>query len=131
MKNFTTIGRIFFGLAMTAFGLLQLGRQDFVRLVPKLPLWIAQPPGWAVASGGLLFPALVFAFSRRMKKAHFGWLSIVRGFAGLPMFAYLLLRSQRAYKRSRFDWKDRTYVYTPEEVKAMSGARSASGSSGS
>lgn len=38
---------------MIGFGLLQLARQDFVRLVPKLPPWIAQPSGWAVATGVL------------------------------------------------------------------------------
>jgi glycosyltransferase involved in cell wall biosynthesis len=82
---------------------------------------------WAPVSGSLLFTVLVCGFIRRLRKANFPWLSIPRGYLGLPVFAYLLLRSERAYKRSRFDWKDRTYVYTPGEVKALSAARSASG----
>jgi glycosyltransferase involved in cell wall biosynthesis len=62
-------------------------------------------------------------FLQRMRRAHFSSWSIIWGFFGLPIFAYLLLRSERAYKKSRFEWKDRTYVYTPEEVKALSAAR--------
>ncbi len=63
-------------------------------------------------------------FLRRMRRAHFSSWSIVWAFFGLPIFAYLLRRSERAYNKSRFDWKDRTYVYTPEEVEALTAARS-------
>ena len=76
--------------------------------------------GWA-------FVASLVRFVRRIRAAHIPWLSIPRAYPGLAVFAYLLLRSERAYKRSKFDWKGRTYVYTPEEVKAWSGVCSAPG----
>lgn len=54
MKNSLTIGRVFFAIAVIASGVLQLMRQDFVRLVPKLPSWVLSPALWATVSGGLL-----------------------------------------------------------------------------
>lgn len=62
-------------------------------------------------------------FLRRMRRAHFPTWSIVWAFFGLPIFAYLLRKSARAYEKSRFDWKDRSYIYTPEEVEALTAAR--------
>src|SRR6185312_2927348 len=40
----------------------------------------------------------------RMRRSHAGWLSVLLGLLGLPLFGYLLLRSHRAYKRAQFDW---------------------------
>lgn len=54
MKNSLPIGRVFFAIAVIASGLLQLLRQEFVRLVPKLPPWIPSPSLWAVVTGGVL-----------------------------------------------------------------------------
>ena len=54
VANFTTVGRFFFALAVTASGIQQLVIADFVRLVPKLPAWIPWQPFWAYAVGVLL-----------------------------------------------------------------------------
>jgi glycosyltransferase involved in cell wall biosynthesis len=87
------------------------------------PLWFKW---YVLILGGWAFVAFILTgaeFIRRMRKARFSWWSIAYGFLGLPIFAYLLLRSARSYKKSRFYWKDRTYVYTPEEVETLNAAR--------
>jgi glycosyltransferase involved in cell wall biosynthesis len=55
-------------------------------------------------------------FARRLTSAHFPIQTLFLSALGLPIFSYLLLRSDRAYKRARVDWKDRSYVYTPEQI---------------
>ncbi len=95
--------------------------RSFLSVLP--PMWLRW---YAVVLGAWAFVAFTLCaaeFLRRMKRAHFSSWSIVWAFFGLPIFAYLLLRSERSYKKARFDCKDRTYVYTPEEVKALSAAR--------
>jgi len=79
--------------------------------------------GWTIVALNLS----AFEFFQRMRKANFPPWSIVWGVFGLPVFAYLLLKSERSYKKSRLDWKDRTYVYTPEEVEALTAARFSQG----
>lgn len=53
-------------------------------------------------------------FVRRIRRAHFRWSNTAISYFGLPAFAYLLLRSACAYKRSRVEWKGRRYVHTHE-----------------
>jgi glycosyltransferase involved in cell wall biosynthesis len=91
----------------------------------RLPSAIAVAVRWCMIAGGLcvLLWAVASLF-RRVRKAHFPLSNIWASYVGLAVFAYLLLRSERAYKRSRFEWKDRTYVYTPDEFKELSAARS-------
>lgn len=55
----------------------------------------------------------------RMRRSNDRWSSVVFGLLGLPLFAYLLFRSHQAYKNARFDWKDRSYVYSADEVRNM------------
>ena len=105
-------------------------RPKYWRAFSSVPqLWFKW---YVLILGGLAFVAFIVTtvgFLGRMRMAHFSWWSIVCVFFGLPIFAYLLLRSERSYKNSRFDWKDRTYVYTPEEVEALSAARFSEGTS--
>jgi glycosyltransferase involved in cell wall biosynthesis len=54
--------------------------------------------------------ALYFIFIKRIRKAHFGWLSNLAAFFGLPVFSYLLLRSRLSYKRGKVEWKGRSYA---------------------
>ena len=54
MNKLSRVGRGFFAVALLASGLQQLLRQDFVRLVPKSPQWIAGPSLWAGVSGLVL-----------------------------------------------------------------------------
>jgi glycosyltransferase involved in cell wall biosynthesis len=54
--------------------------------------------------------AFYFIFVKRIRKAHFGWLSNPAAFFGLPVFSYLLLRSRLSYKRGAVEWKGRSYA---------------------
>ena len=73
LKNLGVVGRLFFGLALIGSGLLQLMRQDFVRLVPKLPLWVGRPDLWADVSGAILVAAgLAVAADRKRRPAAIG-----------------------------------------------------------
>jgi glycosyltransferase involved in cell wall biosynthesis len=65
------------------------------------------------------FIATLVDFVSRIRRAHHAWSNVIYGFAGLPLFTYLLVRSRRAYKRARLEWKDRTYVYEPGELEAL------------
>ncbi len=46
---------------------------------------------------------------KRIRKAHFSWQANFLSLAGLPLFAYLLLRSRLSYRQGRVNWKGRTY----------------------
>jgi hypothetical protein len=51
-----------------------------------------------------------FGFMRRIRKAHMGRLAEAVSIAGLPMFAYLLARSERRYRTGvPIRWKGRDY----------------------
>src|SRR5579863_1130496 len=54
----------------------------------------------------LLVPAFTF---RRIARAHFSWSATLLAPFGLPIFAYLLLRSKRGHANGRVSWKGRTY----------------------
>jgi glycosyltransferase involved in cell wall biosynthesis len=67
----------------------------------------------AIAAGHLLPIAFVFFWIvayRRISVAHFIVINNIIAMAlGLPLFAYLLFRSQDAHKRGQVAWKGRTY----------------------
>jgi hypothetical protein len=52
-------------------------------------------------------------FWLRILRAHFSWSSSVFAIFGLPIFAYLLLRSVIQHKRGRVAWKGRNYSGPP------------------
>jgi glycosyltransferase involved in cell wall biosynthesis len=45
----------------------------------------------------------------RVRRAHFSWQVNALSSAGLPLFAYLLLRSKLSHRRGNVRWKGRTY----------------------
>jgi uncharacterized membrane protein len=53
----STLGRLFFAIAIAAFGIQQLVTAEFVRLVPPLPPWIPGHPLWARLVGVILLAA--------------------------------------------------------------------------
>ena len=65
-----------------------------------------------LAVGGALFVAcamLKLLLLRRILRAHFSWKANAVASFGLPIFAYLLLRSVIQYRRGRVAWKGRSY----------------------
>jgi glycosyltransferase involved in cell wall biosynthesis len=76
--------------------------------------WIGLPLGIGAALGRYwpamlcVLPCVLLAF--RIRRAHFGLGKNVAAITfGIPMFAYLLLRSTRAHARGNVSWKGRTY----------------------
>ncbi|MFZ0312998.1 MAG: glycosyltransferase [Candidatus Korobacteraceae bacterium] len=62
--------------------------------------------------------ALLGLFLNRIRRAHFDWLSNSVAILGLPLFAILLLNSDRSHKRGLVRWKGREYgaaATAPEE----------------
>lgn len=56
--------------------------------------------------------ATVFLFGlffRRIRRAHFDWLSNILAVFGLPLFAILLLNSDISHRRGEVSWKGRKY----------------------
>ena len=48
-------------------------------------------------------------FLKRIRRAHFSWDANALALFGLPLFSYLLLRSQRLHQRGEVCWKGRVY----------------------
>lgn len=77
------------------------------------PYWLS--PHWSLRNGfgipnGAAFVLTVFILISRVRKANFPLRMSVPAFVGLPVVAYLLLRSKLAHKRGRIRWKERTYA---------------------
>jgi glycosyltransferase involved in cell wall biosynthesis len=62
-----------------------------------------------VAINGLLVAVLLFFF-RRIRRAHFDWMSNSVAIFGLPLFAILLLNSYISHKGGKVRWKGRVYA---------------------
>jgi hypothetical protein len=58
---------------------------------------------------GVLAAAIYGFLLNRIRKAHFSWQANSLSLAGLPLFAYLLLRSKLSYMKGNVRWKGRTY----------------------
>jgi uncharacterized membrane protein YphA (DoxX/SURF4 family) len=64
------VGRLFFGVATFASGVLQLVVGDMVRLVPKLPGWVPAPAAWPYVVGVILvLLGLAIASGRMVRTA--------------------------------------------------------------
>ena len=62
-------------------------------------------------------------FIRRIRKAHFGKAAEAAAIAGLPVFAYLLARSERRYRTGQpIRWKGRDYESAPAESERADSA---------
>jgi glycosyltransferase involved in cell wall biosynthesis len=59
----------------------------------------------AFVAAGFFYSVLL----ARIHKAHFSWSSNLLALIGLPMFAYLLVRSSISHKRGSVIWKGRVY----------------------
>ena len=62
------------------------------------------------AVAAAILAATMYGFLlNRIRRAHFCWEANALALAGLPLFAYLLLRSRIAHQRGSVRWKGRTY----------------------
>ncbi len=59
---------------------------------------------------GLVIATAYDIFLTRIRRAHFSWASNLLAIFGLPLFAYLLLRSKLSYTRGSVAWKGRRYA---------------------
>jgi hypothetical protein len=73
-----------------------------------------RPPLAAVA--GTIAVGTFALFQGRVRRAGFSRSENVLATFGLPLFAYLLLRSADAHASGRVPWKGRTYGQTPHEL---------------
>jgi hypothetical protein len=90
-------------LRMTEFAVLIGG------LAATIALIVTDRP----LAAGFLGVLTAIAYSRfvtRIRRAHFSWISDLLALFGLPLFAYLLLRSRLSYKKGSVAWKGRTYA---------------------
>jgi len=62
------------------------------------------------AAMAALLAATMYGFLlNRIRRAHFSWQATALSPAGLPLFAYLLLRSKLCHQEGSVPWKGRTY----------------------
>ena len=64
--------------------------------------------------------ALYAMFLRRIRTAHFSWSSNLLAFFGLPVFSYLLWRSQLCHKQGSVVWKGRVYGRSRSDEQQLS-----------
>ncbi len=62
---------------------------------------------------------MLFFFYRRIRRAHFDWLSNVLAIFGLPLFTILLLNSYICHKKGSVRWKGRRYGTMAEAASAV------------
>jgi len=75
-----------------------------------LPLADATHHGW----WSVLWAAMFAYVVTRLRRSNFTWDRVILGaLFGMPMFAYLLLRSKRAHANGTVPWKGRTYSDKP------------------
>jgi glycosyltransferase involved in cell wall biosynthesis len=97
-------------LALLFPGPIRLAASSFLIWIA---LWVALflPIRWPHLIPMLAtFFALFIWLRIRIEKSNFPLYNVVQGMAfGMPMFAYLLLRSERAHRKGNIPWKDRMY----------------------
>ncbi len=70
----------------------------------------------AMLAGMLCLILYAFLFTR-IRRAHFAWDANILGLFGLPLFSYLLLRSNNFHQRGKVAWKGRNYPGTRRTTK--------------
>jgi len=107
----STLGRLFFAVAIAAFGIQQLVTGGFVRLVPPLPTWIPSPGLWARLIGlVLVILGLAVGTGRKAR-----WAAAVLGTLFLLLFLFLYLPLALTKPLAGFMWTN------PAKTLAMLG----------
>src|SRR6185369_5518528 len=71
---------------------------------------IVQHRAYPAIAASIVCVALFDIFIGRIKKAHFPFKANAVAIFGLPLFAYLLLRSQLFHNKGQVQWKGRSYA---------------------
>lgn len=85
---------------------------EFVLIVASVAITLAsalrghRQPAAVAAMLGLILYTL---FLTRIRRAHFDWDANILSLLGLPLFAYLLLRSKSTHAKASVPWKGRKY----------------------
>ncbi len=77
--------------------------------IAALPVAIIDRNLIGITISGLLAITFTGLFLRRIRQAHFHWVSNLLAVFGLPLFAVLLLNSYISHKRGLVRWKGRLY----------------------
>jgi glycosyltransferase involved in cell wall biosynthesis len=64
---------------------------------------------WPAAAAAILAATIYGFLLNRIRRAHFSWDANALSPAGLPLFAYLLVRSRISHREGHVRWKGRTY----------------------
>ncbi len=87
-------------------------------VIPWIALLLAHAGRWWWNS---IFVGCILYLTTRLRRANFAWdMEVLGALFGMPMFAYLLLRSKRAHANGRVPWKGRTYSDKPNSDKPVS-----------
>jgi cellulose synthase/poly-beta-1,6-N-acetylglucosamine synthase-like glycosyltransferase len=74
---------------------------------------------WQPAAVSAILCGIVYTlFLMRIRRAHFSWDANLLALFGLPLFSYLLLRSERAHNQGSVSWKGREYSGNRQNVKS-------------
>ena len=90
---------------------------EFVLLFGSLLLTAASLARSGISATTLTFLIAAIAiwllFFRRIRLAHFAWDATMLAPLGLPLFAYLLMRSKTKHRQGQVAWKGRIYAAEP------------------
>jgi len=95
---------------------LWLATKRAVEFLLVLMFTVAVLVSWAfrdwtgMGINGTVLALLLFLFFRRIRWAHFDWLSNLLALFGLPLFSLLLVNSYISHKRGKVSWKGRVYA---------------------
>ena len=73
---------------------------------------------WQLAAASAILCGVVYAFFlMRIRRARFSWDANLLALFGLPLFSYLLLRSERAHNQGNVSWKGREYSGNRQDTR--------------
>jgi hypothetical protein len=94
---------------------------EFVLIVASVAIAVGNGLGgrWQLAAASAILCGVVYAFFlMRIRRARFSWDANLLALFGLPLFSYLLLRSERAHNQGNVSWKGREYSGNRQDTKS-------------
>jgi GT2 family glycosyltransferase len=102
---------------------------EFVLLAASFFLMIASFARTGASNNSIILlvatAALWLLFIRRIRLVHFSWNATLLAPVGLPLFAYLLLRSKMKHKNGQVAWKGRIYAAAAADTSSKDTSASA------